>query len=61
LEKPAISMFRAHTVTYTMKMEAAALSTEIVLTYKTTQHLAKPEVPTVLMLRLVGLLGAIIS
>jgi len=53
-------MFRAHTVTYTMKMEAAALSTEFVLTYKTTQHLAKSEVPTVLMLRLVGLLGATI-
>jgi hypothetical protein len=51
-------MFMAHTVPYTMKMEAAALSTELIFIYKTTQHHAKSEVPTVLMLRLVGLLGA---
>jgi hypothetical protein len=60
LEKPAISVFRAHTVPYTVKMEAAALSTEFALIYKTTQYLAKSEVPTVLMLRLVSLLGATI-
>ena len=53
-------MFRAHTVPYTMKMEAAALSTEFVLIYKATQHHAKSEVPTVLTLRLVGLLGVTI-
>jgi hypothetical protein len=50
LEKPAISMFRAHNVPYTVKMEAAALSTASVLIYKPTQHHAKSEVPTVLML-----------
>jgi hypothetical protein len=43
-----------------MKMEAAALSTEFVFIYKTAHHHAKTEVPTVLMLRLVGLLGATI-
>jgi len=53
-------MFRAHTVPYTIKMEAAALSTEFVLIYKTTKHHAKSEVPTVMMLGLVGLLGATI-
>jgi len=41
-----------------MEMEAAALSTQFILIYKTTQHHAKSEVPTVIMLRLVGLLGA---
>jgi len=59
LDKPA-TQCSGHTP-YTMEMEAAALSTQFILIYKTTQHHAKSEVPTVMMLRLVGLLGATIS
>jgi hypothetical protein len=40
-----------------MKMEAAAFSTEFIPICETTQHDASFEVPTVLISRLVALLG----